>query len=80
VPKNPSRSSQGGDVEGTTKTDTTNALGSPLDVSRASYDPGYDAQLEETLKAGYVTQADLKRGFCSYGQAIGEGKKDWKEN
>lgn len=78
MPKNPSRSSQGGDVEGTTKTDTTNALGDPLEVSRASYEPGYEC-LEETLEAGYATAADLKRGFSSYGAAIGEGKKNWTE-
>ena len=78
MPKNPSRSSQGGDVEGTTKTDVTNALGSPLEVASASFDPGYD--LEETLEAGYVSAADLKRGFCSYGEGIGEGKKNWKSN
>lgn len=76
MPKNPSRRSQGGDVEGTTKTNAI--LGSPLDVSRASYDPGYD--LEETLEAGYVTEADLKVGYCSYGECIGEGKKNWREN
>lgn len=78
MPNNPSRAAQGGDVEGTTKTDVTNALGSPLEVSRASYDPGYD--LEETLEAGYVSPADLKRGFCSYGEGIGEGKKNWRES
>ncbi len=77
MPKNPSRSAQGGDVEGTTKTDVTNALGSPLEVSRASYEPGYD--LEETLEAGYATEADLKRGFYSYGPGLGEGKKNWRE-
>jgi hypothetical protein len=79
VPMNPSRAAQGGDVSGTTKTDVTNALGSPLEVASASYDPGYEC-LEETLEAGYISAADLKRGFCSYGECIGEGKKNWRES
>ena len=66
--RNPSRRSQGGDVEGTEKTDVV--LGSPIDVAAASFEPGYD--LDETLDAGYVTKADLKRGFCSYGIAVGD--------
>ena len=78
MPKNPSRSSQGGDVEGMDAIDQEGALpGQSLDVARASYDPGYS--LDETLTAGYMTKADMKRGYCSYGLGIGEGKKDWKE-
>ena len=71
MPKNPSRRSQGGDVEGTDRTDVV--LGQPIDVAAASYDGGYGpGVLEETLEAGYVTKADLKQGFCSYGIAVGE--------
>jgi len=68
--KNPERSSRGGDVPGMTKTDVEGAVGSPIDVADASYDPGYS--LETTLDAGYVSVADLKQGFCSYGECVGE--------
>lgn len=68
--RNPERASRGGDVEGTVKTDVT--MGEPLDVGAASFDPGYS--LEKTLEAGYVTEADLKQGYSSYGVGIGEGR------
>lgn len=78
MPKNPGRREQGGDVEGMETVDQEGALpGQSVDVARASFDPGYS--LDETLQAGYVTKADVKRGFCSYGIGIGEGKKNWKE-
>ena len=73
MPKNPERATRGGDVSGTTRTDVDGAVGSPITVADASYDPGYDC-LEETLEAGYVSKADLKRGFGSYGVVIGEGR------
>lgn len=65
---NSERASRGGDVMGTDKTDVDEAVGSPIDVAAASYDPGYEMEL------GYCSEADLKRGFCSYGIAIGEGR------
>lgn len=73
MPKNPERATRGGDVSGTTRTDVDGAVGSPITVADASYDPGYEC-LEETLEAGYVSKADLKRGFGSYGVVIGEGR------
>lgn len=72
MPKNPERAAKGGDVEGTDRTDIDGAVGSPLTVAAASFDPGYS--LDETLDAGYISEADLKRGFCSYGVCIGEGR------
>jgi hypothetical protein len=66
MPANPERASRGGDVSGTTKTDVEGAVGSPIEVASASYEPGYDQFL------GYASKADLKQGFCSYGVAIGE--------
>lgn len=72
MPKNPERAARGGDVEGSTKIDTEWCVGSPIDVADASYEPGYT--LEETLDAGYVSAADLKRGYCSYGVCVGEGR------
>ena len=73
MPKNPERATRGGDVSGTCKTDVDGAVGSPITVADASYDPGYDC-MDETLEAGYVSKADLKRGFGSYGVVIGEGR------
>jgi len=73
MPKNPERATRGGDVSGTTRTDVDGAVGSPITVADASYDPGYEC-LDETLEAGYVSKADLKRGFGSYGVVIGEGR------
>jgi hypothetical protein len=63
---NPDRSSRGGDVPGSTKIDMTGAVGSAIDVSESSFDPGYDIEL------GYTNGADLKRGFCNYGIGVGE--------
>lgn len=74
MPKNPERASRGGDVPGTTRTDVDGAVGSPIDVATASFEPGYDEALEETLEAGYISKADLKRGYGSYGVVIGEGR------
>lgn len=69
MPSNPERASRGGDMPGTTKTDVEGAVGSPITVAEASYEPGYS--IESTLDAGYVSMADLKQGFCSYGEGIG---------
>lgn len=77
MPKNPGRRTQGGDVEGMEAIDQEGALpGQSLDVAAASYDPGYS--LDETLEAGYMTKADMKRGYSSYGLGVGDGKKNWK--
>lgn len=65
-------SSRGGDVSGDTRTDVEGAVGSPITVAKASYDPGYP--IEGTLKEGYASAADLKQGFSSYGKGIG-GRK-----
>lgn len=74
MPFNPERRSRGGDVEGMTRTDVEGAVGSPIEVSRASYDPGYE--LGESLE--YETAADLKQGYCSYGVAVGDKRgKDY---
>jgi hypothetical protein len=72
MPSNPERASRGGDVSGTTRTDVEGAVGSPITVAEASYEPGYS--IEETLEAGYVSMADLKQGYSSYGVGIGEGR------
>jgi len=77
MPKNLSRAAQGGDVSGTEAIAQDGALpGQSLDVSAASYDPGYS--IDETLKPGYVTKADMKRGYSSYGVGVGDGKKNWR--
>jgi len=68
VPHNPERAARGGDVSGTTRTDVEGAVGSPVEVADASYDPGYP--LGETMD--YFTEADLKMGFCAYGVAVGD--------
>ena len=70
MPYNPERASRGGDVEGETQTDVEGAVGSPITVAKASYDPGYP--FGESLDD--ETPADLKLGYCSYGVAIGEGR------
>lgn len=83
MPRNPGRRGQGGDVEGTEKIDTFGGVPVPstIDVSAASYDPGYleEDPLSATLRAGYVTMADVKRGYCSYGESIGDGKHKWNK-
>jgi hypothetical protein len=77
MPYNPERRIRGGDVEGTTKTDVEGATGSPIEVAEASYDAGYECQ-DETMEVGYVTMADLKQGFCSYGVGVGAARgKDY---
>lgn len=72
MPKNPNRSAQGGDVEGTTVNNQGNGLGKPITVAKASYDPGYS--LESTLSDAdtKISIADLKLGRCMYGKVIGE--------
>lgn len=67
---NSERRMRGGDVEGMTKTDVEGAVGSPVEVAKASYDPGYE--LGESLQ--YETRADLKQGYCSYGVAVGDSR------
>jgi hypothetical protein len=74
MPDNPSRKTQGGDVEGTKRTDVV--YGEPVTVAAASYDPGYD--LGASL--GFESKADLLQGFCSYGRELGEPEdafEDW---
>lgn len=72
MPMNPTRASQGGDVEGMTKNDQERGLGQPTMVAKASYDPGYS--LETTLSdAGIkVSVADIKQGYCGCGKVTGE--------
>jgi hypothetical protein len=70
MPYNPCRAAQGGDVGGETETDVDGAVGAPITVARASYDPGYP--FGESLD--YETPADLKAGFCSYGVAVGDAR------
>lgn len=77
MPFNPFRKAQGGDVEGMVKTDVSHAVGEPVSVSRASYDPGYS--LETTLTDGHVAKykpADLLKGYCEYGAPTGEPGSD----
>lgn len=69
MPNNPERASRGGDVSGETRTDVEGAVGSPVTVADASYEPGYS--LETTLDAGYASKADLKMGYSSYGESVG---------
>jgi len=61
---------RGGDVKGTCKTDVDGAVGSPITVAEASYEPGYE--IGEGY--GYLSKADVKQGYCSYGIGIGEGR------
>lgn len=70
MPINPNRAAQGGDVEG--EIPNFVSQGNPIQVAKASFDPGYP--LDETLSdAGIViNKADLVRGYCAYGKAIGE--------
>ena len=72
MPKNPDRRSRGGDVEGDTKTSNEWGVGSPATVAKASFDPGYS--LETVFDECYMSAADLKDGYMSYGVAIGEGR------
>lgn len=68
MPHNPERRERGGDVEGMTKTDVQWAVGSPIEVAEASFDPGYElgASLEDE------TMADVKQGYASYGVPVGD--------
>lgn len=70
MPSNPERASRGGDVSGTTRTDVEGAVGSPITVAEASYDPGYP--LGDSLE--YESMADLKQGYASYGVAVGASR------
>lgn len=74
MPKNPERSSRGGDVDGEVAIDTT--MGAAVRVARASFDPGYP--LDNTLSDADTdySKADLIRGYCGYGKAIGERGAD----
>lgn len=69
MPKNPSRTSQGGDVEGMTRIDVT--MGEAIEVASASFDPGYPIENSAKL-LGKKLKADLLRGYCDYGRAVGE--------
>jgi hypothetical protein len=69
MPSNPERSTRGGDVSGTCKTDNEWGVGSATTVADASYEPGYE--LDTTMEAGYVSMADIKAGYCSYGVGAG---------
>lgn len=69
---NPSRASQGGDVEGDTKNDQEHGLGAATTVAKASYDPGYSLKESLTDDNTSVSVADLKQGYCTYGKVIGE--------
>ena len=65
---------RGGDVKGTTKIDMEGAVGEAVTVAEASFDPGYP--LGHSLEGdnfGYMNEACLKQGYCSYGVAIGSG-------
>lgn len=68
MPSNSDRS-RGGDVSGTCKTDNEWGVGSAVTVADASYEPGYP--LESTISEGYVSMADVKAGYCSYGVGVG---------
>jgi hypothetical protein len=57
------------DVCGTEKTDAGGFK--PIEVSKRSYDPGYDL----TKSMPDVNKAVLKQGYASYGKAIGEGRR-----
>ena len=71
MPYNPERATRGGDVEGTALTDVDDAVGAPIRVAEASYEAGYECQ-DVTEEAGYVTRADIIRGYSSYGVGVGE--------
>ena len=72
MPFNPDRKWQGGDVEGTAKTDAEWSVGSPITVAKASFDPGYD--LDTVFDTGYFSEADLPVGYTSYGVSVGDGR------
>ena len=66
MPYNPERHCRGGDVEGDTRTDVEGAVGKPIEVAKASYQPGYDIG-EST---GYANEADVKQGFARMAWAL----------
>jgi len=70
MPINPSRTSQGGDVEGETPIEVTE--GQPIMVAKASFDPGYDLTTTLSDAGTIVSKADLIEGYCTYGKVIGE--------
>lgn len=59
---------RGGDVAGTKKIDVT--MGEAISVAAASFDPGYE--LGKSLDEEGQTQADLVKGYSSYGKSTGE--------
>jgi hypothetical protein len=61
--------SQGGDVQGTTRTDNSDGVGEALSVASASFDPGYD--FGKSLDGEGQTKADLMKGYSSYGKSTG---------
>lgn len=70
MPKNPTRSYQGGDVEGETPIEVSQ--GTPVDVAKASFEPGYDLTTTLSDAGTIISKADLIEGYCAYGKAIGE--------
>jgi hypothetical protein len=70
MPINPSRLSQGGDVEG--KTPIEVSQGTSISVAKASFDPGYDLASTLSDAGTVISKADLIEGYCAYGKAIGE--------
>lgn len=72
MPHNPERSERGGDVEGVTKTDVDHAVGSPVEIAKASFDPGYSLDTTLSDAGTVVNKADMLQGYCSYGKTIGE--------
>jgi hypothetical protein len=64
------RCCQGGDVQGTTRTDNSEGVGEALSVASASFEPGYD--FGKSLDEEGQTMADLKRGHSTYGKSVGE--------
>lgn len=70
MPKNPSRASQGGDVEGEEPIEVSQGV--TIEVAKASFDPGYDLTTTLSDAGTVISEADLREGYCSYGKAIGE--------
>lgn len=69
MPANPNRAARGGDVPGTEATDPCYGVTiSPLQVSKASYDPGYPLGYVTDADGADFSLADIKRGFASYGR------------
>lgn len=68
MPRDYGSRERGGDVPGSTLTDTEGAVGSAIEVAEASFDPGYD--ISKSLDG--EARAVLKCGYSSYGRHIGE--------